>query len=66
MNACPNGIDIRQGHQMECIGCTACIDVCDDVMTRLRRPRGVQRGLWNGGDRDRRGTAGNAPGFFFT
>ena len=28
---------------MECIGCTACIDACDDVMTRLRRPRGLIR-----------------------
>jgi polyferredoxin len=40
---CPAGIDIRQGLQMECIGCTACIDACDDVMTRLRRPRGLIR-----------------------
>ncbi len=28
---------------MECIGCTACIDACDDVMTRLSRPRGLIR-----------------------
>jgi polyferredoxin len=28
---------------MECIGCTACIDACDDVMTRLGRPRGLIR-----------------------
>jgi polyferredoxin len=28
---------------MECIGCTACIDACDDVMTRLQRPRGLIR-----------------------
>ena len=28
---------------MECIGCTACIDACDDVMTRLHRPRGLIR-----------------------
>ena len=39
----PDGIDIRQGLQMECIGCTACIDACDDVMTRLHRPRGLIR-----------------------
>ncbi len=43
VNVCPTGIDIRQGLQMECIGCTACIDACDDVMTRLRRPRGLIR-----------------------
>ena len=36
----PDGIDIRQGLQMECVGCTACIDACDDVMARLGRPPG--------------------------
>lgn len=40
---CPTGIDIRNGHQLECIGCTACIDACDDVMTKLERPRGLIR-----------------------
>ncbi len=43
VQVCPVGIDIRQGLQMECIGCTACIDACDDVMTRLERPRGLIR-----------------------
>ncbi len=43
VNVCPTGIDIRQGLQMECIGCTACIDECDDVMTRLKRPTGLIR-----------------------
>lgn len=43
VQVCPVGIDIRQGLQMECIGCTACIDACDDVMTRLGRPRGLIR-----------------------
>ncbi len=43
VQVCPTGIDIRQGLQMECIGCTACIDACDDVMTKLRRPRGLIR-----------------------
>ncbi len=28
---------------MECIGCTACIDACDDVMQRLHRPKGLIR-----------------------
>jgi cytochrome c oxidase accessory protein FixG len=40
---CPTGIDIRNGVQMECIACTACIDACDDVMDRLGRPRGLVR-----------------------
>jgi polyferredoxin len=28
---------------MECIGCTACIDACDTVMTKLNRPKGLIR-----------------------
>ena len=43
VQVCPTGIDIRQGLQMECIGCTACIDACDAVMTRLGRPEGLIR-----------------------
>ena len=37
--ACPTGIDIRDGLQMECIGCAQCADACDAVMDKLRRPR---------------------------
>jgi cytochrome c oxidase accessory protein FixG len=40
---CPTGIDIRNGVQMECLACTACIDACDDVMDRLGRARGLIR-----------------------
>ena len=40
---CPTGIDIRQGLQMECIGCAACVDACDEVMTKLQRPKGLIR-----------------------
>lgn len=40
---CPTGIDIRDGLQMECVGCTACIDACDDVMGKLARPKGLVR-----------------------
>lgn len=43
VQVCPTGIDIRQGLQMECIACTACIDACDDIMTRLKRPTGLVR-----------------------
>ncbi|MCU0620943.1 MAG: cytochrome c oxidase accessory protein CcoG, partial [Gemmatimonadales bacterium] len=32
---CPQGIDIRDGFQLECIACAACIDACDSVMTRI-------------------------------
>jgi cytochrome c oxidase accessory protein FixG len=43
VQVCPTGIDIRQGLQLECIGCAACVDACDDVMTRLQRPKGLIR-----------------------
>ena len=37
--ACPMGIDIRDGQQLECITCALCIDACNDVMTRIGKPR---------------------------
>ncbi len=40
---CPTGIDIRNGLQMECLACTACIDACDEVMRKLGRPTGLIR-----------------------
>jgi cytochrome c oxidase accessory protein FixG len=40
---CPTGIDIRNGTQMECIACTACVDACDEVMDKLGRPHGLIR-----------------------
>lgn len=43
VSVCPTGIDIRNGLQMECIGCAACVDACDDIMTKLHRPTGLIR-----------------------
>jgi cytochrome c oxidase accessory protein FixG len=43
VSVCPTGIDIRNGTQMECVHCTACIDACDAVMARIGRPRGLIR-----------------------
>jgi cytochrome c oxidase accessory protein FixG len=40
---CPTGIDIRNGLQLDCIACTACVDACDEVMDKLKRPRGLVR-----------------------
>lgn len=40
---CPTGIDIRNGLQMECIACTACIDACDKVMETVKKPEGLIR-----------------------
>jgi cytochrome c oxidase accessory protein FixG len=38
---CPTGIDIRDGQQLECIGCALCIDACNNVMDKLDLPRGL-------------------------
>lgn len=43
VKVCPTGIDIRNGTQMECVGCTACIDACDHMMDSVGRPRGLVR-----------------------
>lgn len=43
VEVCPTGIDIRNGIQLECVNCTACIDACDDIMDKLKRPRGLIR-----------------------
>ncbi len=40
---CPTGIDIRNGTQMECVHCTACMDACDAVMTKVGSPTGLIR-----------------------
>jgi cytochrome c oxidase accessory protein FixG len=39
--ACPMGIDIRDGEQLECINCALCIDACDAVMKRVSLPTGL-------------------------
>lgn len=39
--ACPMGIDIREGAQLECINCALCIDACNDIMTKIDRPKGL-------------------------
>ncbi len=44
VRVCPTGIDIRNGsNQLECIGCTACIDACDEVMDKVHKPQGLIR-----------------------
>lgn len=60
VQVCPTGIDIRNGTQLECVNCTACIDACDEVMLKVGKPKGLIRfasynsikngvqKLWNG------------------
>jgi cytochrome c oxidase accessory protein FixG len=43
VSVCPTGIDIRNGTQLECVGCANCIDACDEVMQKLDRPKGLVR-----------------------
>jgi cytochrome c oxidase accessory protein FixG len=56
---CPTAIDIRNGTQLECISCAACIDECNQVMKSVNRPlhlirhdsaEGIEKGhssVWN-------------------
>lgn len=39
--ACPMGIDIRDGAQLECINCALCVDACDEIMSKIDRPKGL-------------------------
>jgi len=43
VKVCPTGIDIRNGTQLECTNCTACIDACDSIMDKISRPKGLIR-----------------------
>jgi len=43
VKVCPTGIDIRNGTQLECVNCTVCIDACDDIMDKVKKPRGLIR-----------------------
>jgi len=40
---CPTGIDIRNGTQLECVNCTACIDACDEIMDQVGFEKGLIR-----------------------
>jgi cytochrome c oxidase accessory protein FixG len=40
---CPTGIDIKNGSQLECINCTACIDECNIVMKKINKPQNLIR-----------------------
>ncbi|MES2555765.1 MAG: cytochrome c oxidase accessory protein CcoG [Bacteroidota bacterium] len=43
VKVCPMGIDIRNGTQLECTACTACIDACDFMMEKTGKPKGLIR-----------------------
>ena len=39
---CPQGIDIREGYQLECIACARCVDACTGVMDKMGQPSLIQ------------------------
>ena len=41
VRVCPTNIDIRNGTQLECINCTACIDACNSIMSKVNRPKNL-------------------------
>lgn len=43
VRVCPTGIDIRNGTQLECVNCTACIDACDGIMDSIGKPQKLIR-----------------------
>jgi len=43
VQVCPTGIDIRNGTQLECVNCTACIDACNAIMIKTGKPEGLIR-----------------------
>jgi polyferredoxin len=43
VHVCPTGIDIRDGLQLECIGCGLCVDACNEMMDKVGFPRDLVR-----------------------
>ena len=43
VQVCPTGIDIRNGTQLECVNCTACMDACDEIMDKSGFEKGLIR-----------------------
>jgi cytochrome c oxidase accessory protein FixG len=43
VKVCPTGIDIRNGTQLECVNCTACMDACDHIMEGVGMNKGLIR-----------------------
>lgn len=40
-HVCPTDIDIRDGLQLSCIACGACVDACDSIMDKINKPTGL-------------------------
>lgn len=53
VHVCPTGIDIRNGTQLECINCTACMDACDNIMDSVGMEKGLIRFVSENGIKNR-------------
>ncbi|UTW61159.1 cytochrome c oxidase accessory protein CcoG [bacterium SCSIO 12741] len=53
VHVCPTGIDIRNGTQLECINCTACMDACDHMMESVGLEKGLIRYASEDGIKDK-------------
>jgi cytochrome c oxidase accessory protein FixG len=60
VSVCPTGIDIRNGTQLECINCTACIDQCNKIMQITGKKPGLIRYDSENGIKERHTTIWNA------
>ncbi len=43
VQVCQQGVDIRNGIQLECTNCSACIDACNKIMLKQNKPKGLIR-----------------------
>jgi len=43
VTVCQQGVDIRNGTQLECTNCSACIDACNTIMLKQQKPKGLIR-----------------------
>jgi cytochrome c oxidase accessory protein FixG len=55
VQVCPTGIDIRNGTQLECINCTACIDECNSMMHAVGMEENLIRFVSENGIKEKKG-----------
>jgi cytochrome c oxidase accessory protein FixG len=55
VQVCPTGIDIRNGTQLECINCTACIDECNNMMHAVGMEENLIRLVSENGIKEKKG-----------
>jgi cytochrome c oxidase accessory protein FixG len=55
VQVCPTGIDIRNGTQLECINCSACIDECNSMMHAVGMEENLIRFVSENGIKEKKG-----------